>query len=322
MRGPMCPPSRPASRSLSAFFSLAVLATTFVARADDTPVPLGAPPPDPTALVTAPAARDVPAAYKRVPTTTTTATVSAGGQATTGNAKMLAATVNAKFDLRRANDGFGASLLANYGQSEVQGTQTGEHVTTQNIEGRLRYDRYFGERFSVFGIVTGRNDRFQGLAFRLNLDPGAKYLFVADDRTTLWGELGYDYEFAYRLDSSSVDLDPPIHRKVADHSMRAFVGLKHAFNKEVTLATGLEWLQGFVKSTEDHLDFDTRLNFDALLAANLGAGLAIGVGFTALWTDNPLPGKTGLDTTSTVSVIYSMASAAPQPAPAPPPPAH
>jgi putative salt-induced outer membrane protein YdiY len=300
---------------------LPVLTASSMARADSSPTPLGTPPPDGSALVAAPTMKDAPKVDGA--TNQTTATVSAGAQMTTGNTNMVAATANAKYETRHGADGFGASILGNYGQSEPPDTNSGEHVTTQNLQGRIRYDRYLSDRFSLFAIVTGRNDRFQGLIFRLNVDPGAKYLFVANTQTTLWGELGYDYQFDYRLDSASIDLNPSLRRKVADHSARAFLGLKHAFNKDVTFATGLEYLQGFVHSTRDNLNFDSRLNFDALLAANLGAGLALGVGFTAMWDREPLPGKAHTDTTSTVSLIYSFASAAPPPAktptPAPPP---
>ena len=51
---------------------------------------------------------------------------------------------------------------------------------------------------SLFLITTGRNDRFQGLEFRLNVDPGAKYLFVNTDPTTFWGEVGYDFQYDIR----------------------------------------------------------------------------------------------------------------------------
>ena len=296
--------------------TLPILAASTAARADET---FGAPPPDATALVAAPTTRDVP--KTNTPTYASTATVALGAQLAAGNSNMFGATGNAKYELRRGTDGIGAGILGNYGQSEAPNSGTGEHVTTQNLQGRLRYDRYLTDELSLFGIVTGRNDRFQGLIFRLNLDPGVKYLFVATPKTTFWGELGYDYEFAYRLDSASIDMMPPIHRKVADHSARAFLGFKHAFNKDVTLATGLEFLQGFVKSDIDHLDYDSRLNFDLLLAANLGSGLAIGVGFTSLYDRDPLPGFKDWDISSTVSLIYAFASAAPPPPPpAPPPP--
>ncbi len=85
-----------------------------------------------------------------------------------------------------------------------------------------------------------------------------------------------------------------------DHSIRAFVGKKHAFNKEVTLALGLEYLQSV-------LDIDRyRINGDALFAAKVGGGLAVGLGVSARFDHQPLPGKEKLDTATTLSLIYAF----------------
>jgi hypothetical protein len=72
--------------------------------------------------------------------------------------------------------------------------------------------------------------------------------------------------------------------------------------------------------------FDYRINYDALLAANLGAGLSLGLGFSARYDNVPLPGKQNLDTVTTVNLIYAFSDAAkpaptcPCPPPAAPPP--
>jgi putative salt-induced outer membrane protein len=292
----------------------AIVSISAVALADDPP--LGAPPPDAKALVEAPkAAPDAPKLEDA--SNETTATVSAGGQFASGNSKLVAFTANGKFDMRRGANGFGAALLANYGE----GAPPGENVqtTSQNVQGRLRYDRFLLENTSLFLIGTGRHDRFQGLNFRLNVDPGAKYLFVKTDPTAFWGELGYDFQYDIRReDALQPDPTVPALSKTAtDHSGRLFVGFKHAFNKEVTFGTGVEYLQSFIEGTR------ARVNFDALFAANVGGGLALGLGFTARYDHAPLPGKEKLDTATTVSLIYSFSetpeTAAPAPAAAPPP---
>jgi putative salt-induced outer membrane protein YdiY len=304
---------------------VSILAAGAPARADDS---MGAPPPDATALVDVPkAAEDAPKIDS--PTNETTATVSAGGQAASGNSRLIAATANGKFDWRRDANGFGAALVANYGESQTTG-QSHLITTTENIQGRLRYDRYLLDQLSLFVIGTGRHDRFQGLDFRLNVDPGAKYLFVNTDPTTFWGELGYDFQYDVRRDDARIQLDatgapdltlPLLAKTANDHSARAFLGLKHAFNSQVTLTTGIEYLQSLVETTR------ARLNYDALFAANVGGGFSLGLGFTARWDHSPLPGKKDLDTTSTVSLIYAFSDAVPkpeapacEPAPAPPPP--
>src|SRR6185312_773674 len=113
-----------------------------------------------------------------------------------------------------------------------------------------------------FLIFTGRNDYFQGIDFRLNVDPGLKYLFVNTPATQLWGEGGYDFQYQINNDDARVLEDssgkpvalanvPTVYvvdKTQIDHSTRLFAGFKHAFNSEVTLSTGLEYLQSVVAS--------------------------------------------------------------------------
>jgi putative salt-induced outer membrane protein len=292
------------------------------ARADDT---YGAPPPEAKALVAAPkAAADAP--KQDTPLDETNATIAAGGQIATGNSKLVAGTVNGKFDMRRGANGFGTSLVGNYGEGGKPNRSM--ETTVQNLQLRARYDRYLIDRLSLFLIGTGRHDRFQGLDVRLNIDPGVKYLFVNEDPTKFWVEGGYDFQYDVRredargvpdpvtgipqVDANGDPVKPLLAKTGSDNSGRLFVGFKHAFNKEVTFTTGLEYLQSFVESER------YRVNYDALIAANVGGGFAVGFGFTARYDHAPLPGKESLDTTTTFSLIYAYSDVAPPP---PPPPA-
>jgi hypothetical protein len=280
-------------------------------NAPDT-TPKGAPPADATALVTqSKAPGEVPDESK--PVDGTTATLSAGGQLATGNSRLLAGTINGVVDSRRGANGYGASILGNYGQGAPPGQNVVE--TAENLQGRLRYDRYVIERASVFLILTGRHDKFQGLDFRLNVDPGFKYLFLKAASNTLWGEIGYDFQYDDRNPNALGEVDASgnpvldangnqilLPQQATDHSSRLFVGYRHAFNKEVTLATGLEYLQSFLSSTS----YDSRVNFDALFAAKVGSGFSVGLGFSGRFDQNPLPGKQQLDTATTLSLIYAF----------------
>jgi hypothetical protein len=285
--------------------------------------PTGAPPPDAKALVAAPGTGPT-APVIQDPLDVTTATVSAGGQISTGNSRQIAGTANGEVTTRFSDNGFGASLLGNYGRSAPPGKPT--ETTAQNIQGRLRYDRFLIDRLSLFLINTGRHDRFQHLDFRYNLDPGVKYLFVQEPETKAWGELGYDLQVDVRDRDGRRITDPAGStvgygdKTAVDHSTRLFAGFNHAFNEAVNLNLGVEYLQSVVHSTQ------YRVNFDALFAAKLGAGLALGAGFGARYDHAPLAAVKQLDTLSTISVIYSFSNAAPPPPPpacepcAPPPP--
>jgi hypothetical protein len=331
---------RTTSSLLSCSFALGLSLTPAIALAQ-APAPMGAeaPPPDAKALVATPkGAKDAPAIA--APTTDEThANLAAGGLITTGNSKTVALTLNGQFDLRRGNNGFLLGALGNYGESSIKGAPS--RATAQNLQGKLRYDRYFLDSLTGFLIATGRHDKFQGLDFRLNLDPGVKYIPYKDDAQALWVELGYDFQLDARstdgripanADGTPIAGAPLLDATRTDHSARGYLGYRRAFNSSVTFSTGVELLQSFVKT--DLGSNDTRVNFDANLAAKLDYGFALGVGFTARYDRLPIAGREKLDTTTTLSLIYAWTDAPekkeePKPpcpacpacAPPPPPPA-
>ena len=316
----------------------------------------GAPPPDEKAAVSAPAAPGAVPTNAKPSTDGTTATLSAGGQMATGNSNLLAGSLNGSIDHRRGFNEFGAFVLGSYGQSTPVGGQWPVE-TVGNAQLKLRYDRYVSDPAAFFLIATGRNDKFQGLDFRLNVDPGFKYLFLTEAANALWIEAGYDFQFDdRRADSLAISsptgpasaLEPvpvagctptdpnfavsgniaPCAQSMLDktqvyHSARLFTGFRHAFNKDVTLSGGIEYLQSLVAVNAGLSGnvYDSRLNFDALFAAKVSGGLSVGFGFHAAYDHYPLPGKHDLDTASTLTLIYSFSDLpAPPPPPPPPPP--
>jgi hypothetical protein len=358
------------------------------------------PPADEAAAVAAPTVPGAPPPPPPPASDTTNGAISAGGQFATGNSRLAAVTAQAKMDIRRGANAFGAALIGNYAESYIGGAPTitpgtdakGNAIktitpgaaptwkeSTENLQGKLRYDRYFTTNASGFLQVTGTHDAFQAVTFRLNIDPGVKLLVVNNKSTKVWGEIGYDFQYDDNYtDSNGIEqagaggpatdalgADYLISQNDTIHSGRLFAGFQHAFNKEVQLNLGLEYLQGFggtggaapglisgfvkadgsaaqvIKPTDTLVDpqgislTGSRLNFNALLAANVGAGLSIGVGFQAKYNSTPLPGKEDLDTATTLTLIYSFSGSTPKPAevktppcsleipnaPPPPPPA-
>jgi len=305
--------------SLPALVAVALLAQT---GAPSAPPPTGAPPAEAAALVTDKAIADAPAIKNK--DDAMTAAVSIGGLLATGNARAAAGSASGAFDLRRGEHAMGASVLGNYSEGRQPGAPS-SIATAENLQGRLRYEYYVTDRASFFGMVTGRYDRFQGLDFRLNLDPGFKYVVFKEDVHTIWLEAGYDFQMDLRRQSARVVLDANkapvldaagnptlLDKTFADHSARLFAGYKIAFNKEVNGALGVEFLQGFRDA--DTGGKRTRVNVEALVAAKLIGSFSLGLGFTARYDSHPLPGKEQLDTSSQATLIYSFSEAPPKPA--------
>lgn len=302
---------------------LAALVSTSTAFAQSPPaIGAAAPPPDAKALVAGPKGPSDAPAIVKPSSDETNAALSAGGLITTGNSKTTALTLNGQFDARRGDNAFLVGVLGNYGESTVAPNPS--KATAQNIQGKLRYDRYFLDNLAGFLLVTGRHDKFQGLAFRLNLDPGLKVVIAKDEVQSFWAEGGYDFQFDARNDAGINPVDsagnplPKLDPTRIDHSGRAFVGYRRNFNNAVTFSTGIELLQSFVKT--DIVDYDTRLNFDANVAAKLDWGFSLGLGFSARYDRKPIGDREQLDTSTTVSLIYAWSDAAPKKAEPPPPP--
>lgn len=325
----------------------------------------GSPPQDLAAAVAGPKGPSDAPGLNKLDVNFLHAAVSAGGQLQTGNSKLFAATGTGSLELRRGADDFGVGLVGNYAESFVPGTPAAPMSTTtsaptgtagewkrstENVQGKVRYERYLVPVMSAFLQATGTHDRFLALTFRLNVDPGVKVLLIENPATALWAEAGYDFQFDdNNTDSNGIEqagaggavVDSngnPIQISRTDtiHSSRLFAGFHEAFNKEVQLGLGLEYLQGFGGSgtspppippgyTPATIDPQTirvtgsRLNFNALFAANVGAGFSLGLGFTAKYNSEPLPTKGDLDTTTTVQLIYTLSSPPPKPPPPPPP---
>src|SRR5262245_823619 len=92
--------------------AIQVAAASTVTTAFAQATPYGAPPPEAKALVEkVKGPTEAPKIEGK--TDGTTITLSAGGQASTGNSRLVALTANGAFDSRFSDNGIGASVLAN-----------------------------------------------------------------------------------------------------------------------------------------------------------------------------------------------------------------
>jgi len=228
--------------------------------------------------------------------------ISAGGLASAGNSRSIAATTAGKFRLRRGADQVGAGVAANYAESQVtkgEGLQT----TVENFQGKVRYDRFLAGSFVVFGSVSARHDRFQGLDLRINLDPGFGYYFIDEEKQQLWLEAGYDFQHDIRRDEAIQDAlaDNYFLGKTQDrHSARGFVGYSSELSDTVKVATGLEYLQGFNPAT------NYRFNWDGSVTSAVGKSFSIATAVSVRYDHNPIPDVENTDIITSISLVYHL----------------
>lgn len=246
----------------------------------------------------------------------TNLTLSAGGLAAAGNASSLFLTGAGDFRLRRDIHQLGVLAAANYGRAEVDvdgDPATDDRrtdTTVNNYQGRLRYDLFFAKRIAAFLAVSGRHDTQQGLALRLNVDPGVAYYFIDEEKHQLAAELGYDLQFDVRTDDAvqaAADADTPIEDSETRHNARAAVKYDNKLNKEVSFASGLEYLQGlspFKGEDTDKMNF--RLVWGAALTSSVAEALSIATSLNVAYDNNPLPFVKTTDVLVSVSLVYNL----------------
>lgn len=216
-----------------------------------------------------------------------------------GNSRSTAVTGGVKTKIRRDEHQFSGAVAINYAQSGKTGQQS--DTTVENLQGMLRYDYYFTERFSAFLKVAGLHDRFQGLDLRFNLDPGVSYAVVNEKTQRLWGEAGYDFLFDVRRSDALLQKDGTmLDKTVSNHGLRLFAGYDHKLSESVALLMGLEYLQAFTDTNA------FRLNGDASVKANLSKRFALATSVQVRYDHAPLPGKEHTDVLTSVSLVYSL----------------
>lgn len=236
---------------------------------------------------------------------------SVGGFLSTGNARAASATGLIKFRVRRSAHQFRTEAAANYGQASVPTDTNSDpplEQTVGNVQGMVRYDWFFAKRWSLFLQTTARNDRFQGLAYRMNVDPGVSFYALTDPKQRLWFEAGYDFQYDIRtydgratrdVDDADMDMDTAEvvslePRTFTNHAVRLFGGYVNNLNEYVTFDTGLEYLQSVI----DPQIF--RLNWATALTANLNNRVSLSTTFTLRYENKPLPNIKQLDTITAV----------------------
>lgn len=233
----------------------------------------------------------------------------AGAFLAAGNSRSIAATFAEQFRLRRDVHQLSVSSGVNYGRSALD-PDTGMETTVENYQGKARYDYFLGGGFALFLGVSARKDRFQGLALRLNVAPGAAYYFVDTTDHQLWTELGYNLQHDVRTDeviADAADEGTNLEDSETRHFGRLFVGYGNKLNEAVTFDTGFEYLLGLSPfEDEDSGRNNWRLSWTAGFTSKVSDKFSVATTVAVDYDNNPLPTVRRTDATTAINLVYTM----------------
>jgi putative salt-induced outer membrane protein len=225
--------------------------------------------------------------------------LSAGGVLASGNSRSMALTGAGQLRLRRLANEYSASVAGNYGRSAPTPADDME-TSVENLQGRIRYDRFLSESWALFVAQSARKDRFQGLEVRLNFDPGVAFYFFDEEKHRLWAEAGYDFQYDIRTSAALAAATTPIERTEARHSARGFTGYENNINEALSFNTGLEYIQSVQESK------NWRLNWDIGLTSAISNSFSFATTFSLRYDNNPLEGVRKTDTLTALNLVYTL----------------
>jgi putative salt-induced outer membrane protein YdiY len=177
---------------------------------------------------------------KPPPATTFKANAQLGLLWVSGNSESIGFSANALFGVKRYHNAFESFVQGAYARAGTSSLGKGGPIDTQtdaakNWLFRARYDRFLGERNSLFASYGMSGDTLAGYDYRIEPQVGFSRLFIKNDINMLRGELGYDYTYDHYLAGTD-----PRHKDF--HSARAFIGIEHKLTPFAGFLEGFELL--------------------------------------------------------------------------------
>ena len=219
----------------------------------------------------------------------------------------------AKSGVATLNDLNGNGMVDN--QNEIVTLET---ITAEQIQSKLRYDRYLNEFNPLYAAALASRDTPAGKLSAFGGQVGYSRRLYKTKTDEAVAELGYDYSRETLTAGSPISI----------HSGRAFIGHKAVMTEGADLDTAIEVLTNFNRETlptgKDGGAFeDTRVNFRVGVSAKIGGNLAVQTSLEAHFDNRPgplavknlamgfVPEASDIETIMKASLIYTFAGATP-----------
>lgn len=226
-----------------------------------------------------------------------------GGALTTGNTQTWAlhATLDASY--RAGRNRFALLGGANLGQSVVDSSADGHLDDAERAAGYVetarkyfadgRYDRFVGDRDSLYLLAGVLVDPFAGFDNRSHAQLGYSRILVEGDATKVVAEIGADVAREDFTDG----VDPNLAYVVA---ARGLLGLEHKLNDNVSFTERVEVYEAVPTFA------DLRVLNQAAISAQLDKVFSLKVQNQLTFDNVPVEGFEALDQTTTITLVATL----------------
>ncbi len=245
------------------------------------------------------------------------ASAEVGGSLVSGNSDFYQLTAKLaggyKWDANRISAL--ADALWGKGYVDLDGSGTLEDIerrgdrveTARRFAADVRYDRFFGERNSLYILAGALVDPFAGYDLRTHEQIGYSRHLVDAEKTSVIVEIGADYAQENYVDG----VDPNYVDVIAAREM---IALKHTFTDSFAIENVAEAFENLVVFE------DVRVNNTFTLSAKLSDKLSLKASHALRFDNLPVEGFRPTDQTALVTLVASLYKTEPPPPPPEPDP--
>lgn len=213
--------------------------------------------------------------------------------ATKGNSEN--STYNAKHASSKKFGKNAAKVSGHYLYGETA-NDTMADKTANNWDIALRYDRYFTDVLTGFFAIQYEGDEPANIDNRINLDLGAKYIWVKNDTMNFFTEAGYRYTKENYV-GTAVNLDNEVVEDDDFHKLRLYAEFNYKCSGSVSTKLWVEHLPNFDEFADDY-----NTNFEWSLAAQMSNTFSLKIAYLGKY-DNTPAGAERYDSTYTTALV-------------------
>ncbi len=226
-----------------------------------------------------------------------------GGSLTTGNTQNYALIASLDGDHRWLRNKLTLDLGAALGRSVLDTNEDGHLDDTERAAGwaetsrklwaDARYDRFVGDRDSLYLLAGALIDPFAGYDNRTHAQVGYSRILVETEATNLVAELGIDGA----REDFIVGVDP---NEAYILAARAMIGITHNFSENVSFTEKVEAYENVITP------IDLRLLNQASLTAKLADRFSLKLSHNLTFDNQPVEGFQKLDQSTTITFVASI----------------